>query len=261
MLSPFEEIRKRLLEIEREESVKIFYACESGSRAWGFPSKNSDYDVRFLYVREPEWYLSIDVEDKSDVIERPILDEYDVNGWDLRKALKLLRKSNPPLLEWLNSPTIYIEDDDISSRFKELAPLCYSATACTYHYLQMAKGNFREYLKGDTVSVKKYFYVLRPLLAIKWMEQSSDVVPMEFGVLVNDILEPGKLRTEIETLIERKKLGDELKRELRIDEISEFIESEMSRLNSKIIENRAEKPSITMLNSVFREILAQSKDR
>lgn len=258
-MEPVEEIRKRLLAIELEESVKIFYACESGSRAWGFPSKNSDYDVRFLYVRDPDWYLSIDVEDRRDVIERPILDEFDINGWDLRKALKLLQKSNPPLLEWLNSPTIYLEDVSISTRFKALAPDCYSVTACTYHYLQMARGNFREYLKGETVSVKKYFYVLRPLLAIKWIEQSSDVVPMQFGVLVEDILPKGELRDQIENLIERKKLGDELKREPRIDVISNFIESEMSRLSRIVIKNSETKPSTEVLNRVFREILDQSR--
>ncbi len=257
-MESFDEIRERLFAIEREESVKIFYACESGSRAWGFPSKNSDYDVRFLYVREPDWYLSIDVEDRRDVIERPILDEFDVNGWDLRKALKLLRKSNPPLLEWLNSATIYLEDETISAKFKSLVPHCYSATACTYHYLQMARGNFREYLKGDTVSVKKYFYVLRPLLAIKWIEESSGVVPMQFGVLVQHILPKGELRDQIETLTERKKLGDELKREPRIDVISEFIESEMTRLASKVVERREEKPSMEHLNSIFREILDQA---
>jgi uncharacterized protein len=257
-MESFDEIRERLFAIEREESVKIFYACESGSRAWGFPSKNSDYDVRFLYIREQNWYMSIDVEDRRDVIERPILDEFDVNGWDLRKALKLLRKSNPPLLEWLNSPTVYLEDEAISAKFKSLVPYCYSATACTYHYLQMARGNFREYLKGDTVSVKKYFYVLRPLLAIKWIEESSDVVPMQFGVLVQDILPNGELRDQIETLIERKKLGDELKREPRIDVISDFIESEMTRLSSKVVKRREEKPSMEHLNSIFREILSQS---
>ena len=258
-MEPFDEIRQRLAAIEQEESVSIFYACESGSRAWGFPSANSDYDVRFLYVRKPDWYLSIDVEDQRDVIERPILDEYDVNGWDLRKALKLLRKSNPPLLEWLNSPIIYSEDSSISARFKALVPHCYSPIACTYHYLQMAKGNFREYLKGDTVSVKKYFYVLRPLLAIQWIEQSNEVVPTEFGVLVNNLIPVGNLRDEIESLIERKKLGDELKREPRIETISHFIESEMTRLSDKIIDKRDDKPSMDVLNAVFRDILRESE--
>ena len=95
------EILARLSHLENEESVKIVYACESGSRAWGFPSADSDYDVRFLYLRPQAWYLSIDLEKKRDVIERPIDDQIDLNGWDLRKALWLYRKSNPPLLEWL----------------------------------------------------------------------------------------------------------------------------------------------------------------
>ena len=101
------EVARRLRQIEAEEGVRIFYACESGSRAWGFPSKDSDYDVRFLYAHPRPWYLSIDVERKRDVIERPITDEIDLGGWDLRKALQLFRKSNPPLLEWLQAPIIY----------------------------------------------------------------------------------------------------------------------------------------------------------
>lgn len=105
----YAEILARLEQIEKDEDVTIFYACESGSRAWGFPSADSDYDVRFIYVRPRDWYLSIDVEEKRDVIERPINDALDISGWDLRKALKLLRKSNPPLLEWLSSPIVYKE--------------------------------------------------------------------------------------------------------------------------------------------------------
>ena len=100
-----EEILKRLDQIEREENVSIVYACESGSRAWGFESTDSDWDVRFIYVHGQDWYLSIDVEEKRDVIERPVNDELDISGWDLRKALKLVRRS-PPLLEWLSSPII-----------------------------------------------------------------------------------------------------------------------------------------------------------
>src|SRR5689334_14501823 len=137
-----DEIKNRLFEIEHQEKIQIFYACESGSRAWGFPSEDSDYDVRFLYVRPSEWYLSIDVEEKPDVIERPITDELDISGWDLRKALKLLRKSNPPLLEWLSSPIVYLEKLSIADRMRKLVPEYYSPKACLYHYLHMAQGNF-----------------------------------------------------------------------------------------------------------------------
>jgi predicted nucleotidyltransferase len=127
-----EEILLRLDEIEKDHNVTIFYACESGSRAWGFPSADSDYDVRFLYLHPRDWYLAIDVEEERDVIEGPISDMLDISGWDLRKALKLLRKSNPPLLEWLSSPIIYKETLTITEKVRELVPEYYSpGLACT----------------------------------------------------------------------------------------------------------------------------------
>ncbi|MEQ1605628.1 MAG: nucleotidyltransferase domain-containing protein [Pyrinomonadaceae bacterium] len=251
----FETIRNKLTEIEEQENVHIFYACESGSRAWGFPSANSDYDVRFLYVREKDWYLSIDVETKRDVIECPISDELDVSGWDLRKALGLLRKSNPPLLEWLSSPIIYMIDEEITQKFKALMPICYSPSACIFHYLNMARNNFREYLKGDIVSVKKYFYVMRPILAIKWIEKYQSIIPMEFGDLVDTLITDNELRDEIDSLIERKRAGDELKREPRIEVMSSFIETELKRLESTVFSKRDDKPQIDALNAAFREIL------
>ena len=101
-------IVESLRQIECEEDVTILYACESGSRAWGFESTDSDYDVRFIYLRKTPWYLTI--QNKRDVIERPISDELDIAGWDLPKALGLFRKSNPPLLEWLRSPVVYLEE-------------------------------------------------------------------------------------------------------------------------------------------------------
>jgi len=246
-----EEILARLHEIEKEEDVTIFFACESGSRAWGFPSEDSDYDVRFLYLRQRDWYLSIDVEEKRDVIERPISELLDISGWDLRKALKLLRKSNPPLLEWLNSPIIYRQKFSIADRIRQLVPEYYSPVACLHHYLHMAEGNFREYLKGEIVWVKKYFYVLRPLLAINWIEKESNVVPMEFGVLVERCVKSPELKVAIENLLERKKRGHELDRGPRIPAISDFVESELERLKTKVIESKP-KPDTEKLSELFR---------
>lgn len=251
------EIRDKLPGIQEQENVRIFYACESGSRAWGFPSQNSDYDVRFLYVRPTNWYLSVDVEDRRDVIELPIEGDPDINGWDVRKTLKLLLKSNPPLLEWLTSSIIYIEDRETVGKIRSLVPKCYSATACMYHYLQMARGNYREYLKGEVVSVKKYFYILRPLLAIKWIEAKSDVMPMEFDKLLEHGIPPSDLKKEIEILIERKKNGQELDREPRIDVINDFIEQELKRLESKKPEKQSDKVPIDSVNEVFRNIIDQ----
>lgn len=142
-------IRARLLEIEAWSEVRVLFACESGSRAWGFPSKDSDYDVRFLYLHPIDWYLSI--EERRDVIELPIDEQLDINGWDLRKALKLFRKSNLLLYEWLGSPIVYTEPFSTAARLRELAGVYYSPAACIYHYLHMAQENYREYLKGEQV--------------------------------------------------------------------------------------------------------------
>ena len=176
------EIARQIDVIEREEAVRVLYACESGSRAWGFESVDSDYDVRFLYVHPRDWYLS--VEERRDVIERPIDGVLDLCGWDLLKALRLFRKSNPQLLEWLVSPIIYRESGSAAPKLRDLAAQYISPRAVAYHYLHMAQGNFREYLRGEDVWTKKYLYVLRPLLAIQWIEQERGIVPMEFHILL-----------------------------------------------------------------------------
>ncbi|HEY0602116.1 MAG TPA: nucleotidyltransferase domain-containing protein [Herpetosiphonaceae bacterium] len=256
-----EQVRVVLDSIEREEDVRIFYACESGSRAWGFPSADSDYDVRFLYVHPTTWYLSIDVETRRDVIERPINDQLDVVGWDLRKALKLFRKSNPPLLEWLNSPIVYAERFEIADRLRTLLPDYYSPTASFYHYLHMAQGNFRDYLRGETVWIKKYFYVLRPLLAMKWIEAGRGIVPMEFAILVEQMVDQPDVRREIDILLERKKQGQELDREPRIAVISDFIERELERLAAQTIRNTEAQPPIEKLNEVFLWALQQAPEQ
>lgn len=253
-----ERIKESLAEIERGEGVRVVYACESGSRAWGFPSADSDYDVRFIYVRPAEWYLSVDLEWKRDVIERPITDELDVSGWDLRKALMLLKKSNPPLLEWLGSPIVYREETRVAERLRGLLPHYYSPVACLHHYLHMARGNYRDYLKGDTVRVKKYFYVLRPVLAIKWIEAGLGVVPTEFGVLVERIIEDGGLKEAIAELMERKRAGTELDRGPAIPVISDFLKHELERLEKISGEFGAPKTTTEKLNEVFRASLAEA---
>lgn len=149
-------MRARVLQeldrIERERNVTVLYACESGSRAWGFASTDSDYDVRFVYVEKPDWFMQVDA--PRDVIERPLDDELDVSGWELRKTLGLLRKSNPTLLEWLDSPLVYRQHVEATQPLRALAETFYSPPAARSHYLSMAKKNFRGYLQGDTVRFK-----------------------------------------------------------------------------------------------------------
>jgi predicted nucleotidyltransferase len=249
-------IQTALHALQEEEGVRILYACESGSRAWGFPSRDSDYDVRFIYVRRREWYLSIDLERRRDVIERPVSDQLDLSGWDLRKALQLLRKSNPPLLEWLSSPIVYLDQYDMVTHLRRILPAHYSPIASMFHYLHMARGNFRDYLRGDPVWVKKYFYVLRPLLAVKWIEASYGVVPMEFSALVDALVTEPTLKQEIVGLLARKMAGDELDRGPRNEVISSFVEQELTRLESVPTLQPPSTPPIEELNQLFRQILA-----
>ena len=147
-------IKTTLADIEQQENVRVLFACESGSRAWGFPSANSDFDVRFIYVRSQADYLRLD--EPRDVIERPIVDDLDINGWDLRKTFKLMLKSNPTLMEWLGSPIVYREEPAIASKIRQIAPDFYNPTVAHSHYFSMARTDFRS-LQADEVSTKRYF--------------------------------------------------------------------------------------------------------
>lgn len=250
-----EQIRAALSQLEVVEGVRIVFACESGSRAWGFPSADSDFDVRFIYVRPVEWYLSI--RERRDVIERPLTDGLDINGWDLRKALQLLRKSNPPLLEWLGSPIVYLERFSVAAQMRKLAADCYSPIACGYHYLQMARGNFREFLQGERVWTKKYFYVLRPVLAVMWIEQGRGVVPTEFETLARTLVDDSQLRVAIERLLEAKRAGLELARGPRIPAISDFIEDQLARREYLQLSPGEFQPAPTALDELFRAALME----
>jgi uncharacterized protein len=239
--------------IEKAEQVKIFYACESGSRAWGFPSTDSDFDVRFLYIHPAEWYLSID--EKKDVIEQPIDNELDISGWEIRKALKLFRKSNPPLLEWLQSPIIYAERYSIAQSLKDLLPDYYSPVSCLYHYLHMAQGNFKEYLQGELVWTKKYFYVLRPLLACLWIENDFGPVAMQFEELVNRTVKSDDLKKEIEILLIKKKNGEELSWGPQNLILNDFISTEMLRIESAQFDAMRKRSGNDKLNELLRKAL------
>jgi len=253
------EIRARLRDIEATDGVRVLYACESGSRAWGFPSTDSDYDVRFVYVHPPGWYLSIALESKRDVIERPITDDLDISGWDLRKALRLLRKGNPPLIEWLGSPIVYLDRYGVAARMRDLATRHYHPVAAMYHYLHMAQGNYRDYLKGETVWLKKYLYVLRPLLAIRWIEDGLGVVPTEFQKLVAGVVDDPVLREAIGRLVEAKRQGTELGYAPRIPPINDYIERELARLEGTRFEQLIPRAAIPIeeYDALFRAVLQE----
>ena len=214
-----------LHDIEARHDVTVLFACESGSRGWGFASPDSDYDVRFVYVHRRDWYLSI--EPGRDVIEQPIDGDLDVNGWDVRKALKLLHRSNPVLLEWLRSPIVYLQDDALAARLRALAEQHLALDRAYHHYLSTARGNLREHLLGETVRYKKYLYVLRPLLAARWIRAGRGAPPMRFAELAQATLDDPALVAEINRLLEVKMRAGEAATSPRWDGIHAFIVQEL----------------------------------
>ena len=256
------EILHRLHKAEIEHDVTILYACESGSRAWGFASPDSDYDVRFIYAHKPDWYLAFNVERKRDVIEYPIVDEIDCGGWDMKKAMHLFCRTNGALLEWFKSPIKYVERGEFGSGMRALENQAVNRTALCYHYSHMARGNAREYLFKDQTRLKKYFYVLRPLLAIRYLEAFDQPPPIEFQTLVDEVA-PVSIRPAIEQLLELKARTNELGLGPPIPEINRFITSELERHGNNFtgqgrpdIHSRNE--TLDGLNQLFREVLKES---
>ena len=249
-------IIKKLKEIEYAENVKILHCVESGSRAWGFFSPDSDYDVRFIYVRPKEFYLRLDK--TRDVIEWQLDDTLDINGWDLQKALRLLHKSNPTLFEWNSSPIIYKTTDEWR-KTSEVINGCFITKAGIYHYLSTAKSNYREYLHGENVRLKKYFYVLRPLLACRWIITEQTPPPMLFSVLKDRFLS-GNIKEEVEKLLRLKMSAPELGEGKRIDIINEYIEKSMAEIDEVIGSMSNEKANDwKKLNEIFLFAVEKSK--
>ncbi|MCA1197843.1 nucleotidyltransferase domain-containing protein [Sphingomonas sp. R647] len=224
-----QEIERRLSAIEAEEGVRVLMAVESGSRAWGFPSPDSDYDVRFIYVRPRDWYLSLSP--GRDVIERPIVDEIDLNGWDIRKAFGLLLKSNAVVSEWIESPIRYRPDDPFVARFTALADAMLDARALAHHYARLGRTAADRWLDdGGDVPVKKYFYALRPALAIRVLRLHPDRrPPMNLQVLVALADLPAETEAAINDLVAAKARTNERSNGTRVPLLDALIADELSR--------------------------------
>ena len=247
-----EKIQEQLRRIEEAENIKILLAVESGSRAWGFASPDSDYDVRFIYIRRLEDYLRLDA--IRDVIELPINDVLDINGWDLQKTLRLLHKSNPTLFEWFSSPIVY-QKTEFADKFRDLMMHYFSSKKTLYHYVSMAEGNYREYLKGDLVRAKKYFYVLRPVLACQWILDRGTPPPMLFSELLKAEL-PVELIDVVNQLLELKMNSPEVKLVKRISEINEYLDESIPRIKRavRLLEDSLT-PDWNELNQLFLQEL------
>lgn len=200
-------ISDRLQQLALDEQIVILYACESGSRAWGFPSPDSDYDVRFIYLRPIEWYLSI--EDRRDTIDLPVDKVLDLNGWDLRKALKLFKGSNSVIYEWIQSPIVYAANGNLATELLALANSYYSPRAGIHHYLSMATNCYKESLQSELVKLKKYFYAIRPILSARWIVEHRTVPPMVLSQLLPIISNRSEMLAEIDRLLTLKQTAIE----------------------------------------------------
>jgi predicted nucleotidyltransferase len=214
----------RLADIEEEYGVRVLYACEAGSRAWGFPSKDSDYDVRFIYVKPQDHYLSLNIENKRDVIEWMSSNrKLDFVGWDLRKCLKLMLKSNPALSEWLMSPVIYKAVEPFDGWLRVAAEETYSRKSAHYHYINMAKNNFHRWLATDSVRFKKYLYVLRSLMAVDYISTHDNPPPVNYFELITECNVPAEVKERVTALVERKANAEGLGEMPRDDVLHEYI--------------------------------------
>ncbi len=221
-------IRARLDELERAQNIRIVLAVESGSRAWGFASPDSDYDVRFIYVRRVEDYVALFV--PRDVIERPIDDEIDLSGWDLRKALSLGLSWNPALVEWLTSPITYRESGWEAGALRQLFARPLNRDALMRHYYGLASKQFARHVGGrSAINLKKYFYVVRPAVALLWIETRPDETPpMSLPMLLDGVELPADVGDAIVALRERKSTTNEFGTGEPIEALDRFCRDRLS---------------------------------
>lgn len=250
-----EAIRQKIATIELEYKVEVLYACESGSRAWGFASNDSDYDVRFIYKHGYEDYLSISP--PKDTIDCPLDgNKLDFVGWDIKKALGLLNQSNASVFEWLQSPIIYINNGSFSNRLWDIALNYASPRTLIRHYLGVMKSAYQSGLKKDQMNVKKYFYVLRPLLAAMWIRDYGQPAPIDFDTLLKKgTAQKPKIAQIIEGLLEIKKKGNESDIATLNLDLELFIEEESTsceRLANRLLR---EGKSTNALDSFFRDTI------
>ena len=246
------ELQEKIKEIEERENIRVLHAVESGSRAWGFESPDSDFDVRFIYARPKEFYLRLDK--TRDVIEWQLDEVLDINGWDLQKTLRLIHSSNPTIFEWNNSPIIYKTTPEWAYVKAEM-PNYFSIKSGAYHYYSTSVSNYKTHFKGETVKLKKYFYVLRPLLACKWILDKKTIPPMLFSKLADTELN-SEIKRVVDNLLSLKMQTSEIGESKHIEKLDKYIEQNLDKLKVEIESLPTEhKANWDDLNKLFLNII------
>ena len=248
------EVQDQLLKIQVDAGIRILFACESGSRAWGFPSPDSDYDVRFIYAHDRDWYLSL-TEDR-DAIEKKLDGDLDIGGWDIRKTLRLLAKSNAIPWEWLQSPIVYAQESTFQESLLRVAAPYYSMKAGGYHYISLCNRVHEETKENsELIKAKKYFYILRPLLAALWICDNQTIPPMKFQELCKTTRLGNEHRVEISRLLEVKQRSNEKEEIARSSILDRFIEASLAECTANAANLPVAKPDPSILDGFFRGLI------
>lgn len=247
-------IKKYLKQIEEERDIKILFACETGSRAWGFPSPDSDYDVRIIYMHQKEWYLSLS--ESRDTIERMYDDnEIDITGWDIRKSLRLLKKSNAAMLERIQSPIAYIENEKFVHEINNLGKECFSPIASMYHYLNMAKKTMDDINVDGEYKLKKMFYALRAATACRWIIDKQEIPPIVFMEMMKKLSVPQHIKGRIEELIVLKSTKNESYLHVGEKEIFQFIAEQLDKAEMEAKGLSSNRINALKMDVFFRKVL------
>ncbi len=254
-MSENDAISSELLYIERNQDVRVLYACDAGSRTWGYESPDSDYDVKFVYIRPLKSYLGLGkTPDTLDWrIESGNIDlkgDFDGSGWDICKFLRLMRTSNPSVFEWLSSDAIYREDSEWY-RVRKASRDCFSPKKIAYHYYGMAKNQDFKHIKSGRVTRKKYMYIIRSILAARWALRRYAPAPMDLKTLLDAHLEP-YLRPVVDDLLASRADEPEGTIIKRIKDLDEWIDESLTEINhsASMLASR-EKADIDELNAIF----------
>lgn len=245
-------IQEKILQLENDHNIRILFACESGSRAWGFPSPDSDYDVRFVYAHPEDWYLSIT--EKVDVVELPVNEVLDINGWDLRKAIRLAAKSNAVIFEWIQSPIIYQHNPQFLAGFHAIAPECFSPIAAMHHYLSQAKKKYEECISEEQVKLKRYMYCLRAVLSALWIAHRKTIPPMELKYLLDEMPDAA-LKTKVASLVELKATQAESYLHPHETSLELFLANGIAECDAVAQSLPSKKPDHSRLDEFFRKSL------
>ena len=231
--------------------MQILFASETGSRAWGFPSPDSDYDVRFIYRHTCDWYRSID--EQRDTIEY-LSGDLDLVGWDIRKSLRLMRKSNAAMFERLQSPIVYRQQTDFREQLLALAPAYFSCRAGLLHYLSMARNYYESCEAEDQVKLKSYFYLLRTTLCSVWIVERQGIPPLYFRELL-PLVADQPVRDKIEELLALKAQVDEPYRHTKETELELYLKATLDYCDSRANEFEKHQGETEPLNELFRKTI------